>query len=263
MPIKIEGLCGVTISNSKLYLLLPNFKLRKASTVDGSKNLEPHFPRVLLEYDSLDNNSKKKIQYVVSKKDLAGVAKNYGLVLLDHEGIGLTLTGSNLNENGVRAKFVDMAKVYSTSQNDVKLPKALLENDIKNPINGVDLACRVIIDKGKLEAEEETTDQYSFDHAASDQDHQTKRKFCSFLSVDATVTKITIGNKDYTFTQSPIVHIENLPFVREEPANGTKDFDFELAYQLTPTIAEKRLPTFHKKPSAKPIICSLAWFDAT
>ncbi|MFY9224774.1 MAG: hypothetical protein WAQ98_19035 [Blastocatellia bacterium] len=61
MPIKIEGLCGITVKNNVLHLVLPNFKVKEKSTLDNTQDLYPHYPAILLEYDLLDETSKAKI----------------------------------------------------------------------------------------------------------------------------------------------------------------------------------------------------------
>ncbi|MFY9224773.1 MAG: hypothetical protein WAQ98_19030 [Blastocatellia bacterium] len=168
----------------------------------------------------------------------------------------------------VYKNFIQMKKVYEDKPDWVKLHSSMLTGDIKNPVNTnvVDLAGRVSIDKGTLTSEEQTIDEYSFEYPnRSEASYQNRIKFYNILNVDVAVTSVTIGNKLYSFNfgTSPVIGIQNLPLEKVEPDHGSKDYDFELVYKLTPEIPEKRLPTFHKQGlSAKPVICPLTWFES-
>lgn len=276
MPIKIEGLCGITTqtnastSNTTLYLLLPNFKLREPYSVAG-KYLEPHFPRVLLEYDALDDESKKNIQFMVEKEYVTAGTRKYGLVLLDHEIVSFKFAeGSpNLNVNDANEHFIEMKKVYEDNTGYVDLSSKypdLFTGDIKDPKNthGVDLASRISINKGILTAEEMILNKYSFDYGAVCEDYKKPKNFYAVLNVGVSVNEITVGAKTYKFkldSKDPVVIIESLPFEDTDLDDGDKEHDFKLTYKLVPEIVEKRLPTFHKVGPERPVlICTLAWY---
>lgn len=272
MSIKIQGLCGLTVKNGIFYALLPNFKVK---IIVNGKDLLPHYPIILLEYALLDTNSREKVRYIVEKTHSEGgkdITKQYGLILLDKEIVSFTPVGNTpLQHTSVSRNFIEMAKVYTDYPTDVRLNNTLLTaSDIRNPISGVDLACRVSINTGTLTAQEPTPDYYTFDYGSSDssyKDSQNEFHPCTILDVNVQIRGITIGYRQFNFTNnSPTIWIENLPTDTIELTNGAKDHDFEIVYQLAPSITannrEKRLPTFHAVGPAKPIICALSWFES-
>lgn len=274
MSIKIEGLCGLTVKSGIFYALLPNFKVRVPSVVNG-KYLLPHYPIILLEYDLLDDPSKSQVRYIVEKthsENGRDITKNYGLILLDKEIVTFTPSqNTSLQYLNVSQNFIEMAKVYTDYPGYVQLDNQLLNaSNITNPINGVDLACRVSINTGTLTAQEPTPDYYTFDYNDSDASYKNSQNPfhpCTILDVNVQINGITIGDRQFNFTNnSPTIWIQNLPIDAIELNDREKDHDFEIVYKLAPSITannrEKRLPTFHKVGPARPIVCALAWFQS-
>lgn len=278
MPIKIEGLCGLTVKSNVLYALLPNCKVEKQSEVTITEKLLPHFPVILLQYDHLALSSKAMIQYQIEHPLDHEI---YGVIFPNSEEVSFQFNGSPpLNTaSNVHLEFIEMSKIFTNAstaiKNAVKLHSNLTDTSVSlqqikagNP--GIDLACRVVISGGTLEVENPTTDEYFFNHSHSTP-YNNRRKFHNILNVDAPVSGVVVGNKTFSFLSNtvPIIRIQNLPLKKIRPQHNRIDYDFELSYelirpgflsQLQPR--DKILPTLHRQGHpAFPIICPLTWFE--
>ncbi|MBK7996557.1 MAG: hypothetical protein IPK14_25260 [Blastocatellia bacterium] len=163
MPIKIEGLCGITVKNNALYALLPNFKLQQPSH-DTQGILYPHYPAVLLQYDALTDTSKQEIKYTIHKPH----PREYGLVLPNQEEIRFTFANGspNLQVGNASLDFVEMKEVHQDNRSQITLHSDLVDTNVSlqniYTRHQIDLASRVLINKGSLTSEEPTIDEYSF-----------------------------------------------------------------------------------------------------
>jgi len=264
MPVKIEGLCGVTVKENVLYALLPNCNTNADSAIKPGNQLYRHYPAILLEYTTLTPDSQRHFlnDHIVEKSYLLEDemdTRHYGRIVPNYEEVRFTLNGEfPLQVNNVNTSFVEMKKVNTNEP--ALLEQELLTIELPNSRRyRVDLICRVIIDKGVLRAMEPSNYKYSF----SDPTQINQITFCSILHVEANVTEVQIGSRRYSFQEgtNPIIGIENLPIGRPQLNNGDIDYDFELSYKLVPNVQIKSLPRVYEVLPDRPIICPIPWFE--
>ncbi|MBN8724408.1 MAG: hypothetical protein J0M03_15845 [Acidobacteria bacterium] len=278
MSIKIEGLCGITVKNGVLYALLPNFRAGGKPYANSPEDLVPHYPAILLQYESLATG-REWIQY---QKIHSQDTIKYGLVFPDSEEVSFSLQGNNnLNDsnavNTAKQNFIEMPKVHEGEAqsvlNALKLNAKLTNlqqslSIIKSQTPNIDLACRVAITQGILGKEDDSSDKYSFSYTNTGA-YSNKRSFPAVLHVNTIVKSVTIGSKVFTFkaNTSPVIRIQNIPSLeRARPNHLSKDNDFELSYKLiSDSIIQtltRKTPLYHREGnSERPVICSVIWFE--